>query len=314
MLTQRRRLPAPCGSGTIAAMAKKSKPREPVPVTQPLTELLRLPAGTVDLGTLDPSATTGFPGTRTTPRPDRGPGARADGAAGAAVRDRPRRAPGARRVLVVLQGMDTSGKGGVIRHAIGMVGPAGRADQGVQGARPTRSAPTTTCGGSTATLPRARDDRHLRPVALRGRADRPGERPGRRRRSGARRYDEINAWEAELVAAGTVVVKCFLHISLDEQKERLRRASRRPDQALEVQPRRRRRARQVARLRRGLRGRAGALQHPATRPGSSSRPTASGTATGPSPSCWSSTCARSTCSGRRPTSTSRARSCRLALT
>ena len=36
-----------------------------------------------------------------------------------------------------------------------------------------------------------------------------------------RRYDAINAFEAELVDAGTTIVKCMLHISADEQKERL---------------------------------------------------------------------------------------------
>ena len=35
------------------------------------------------------------------------------------------------------------------------------------------------------------------------------------------RYDEINAWEEALVAAGTTIVKCFLHVSHDKQKERL---------------------------------------------------------------------------------------------
>jgi PPK2 family polyphosphate:nucleotide phosphotransferase len=35
------------------------------------------------------------------------------------------------------------------------------------------------------------------------------------------RYDEINAFEAELIAADTTVVKCFLHISYAEQRERL---------------------------------------------------------------------------------------------
>ena len=37
----------------------------------------------------------------------------------------------------------------------------------------------------------------------------------------SQRYDEINAWEAELVADGTVLIKCFLNISSDEQKARL---------------------------------------------------------------------------------------------
>jgi PPK2 family polyphosphate:nucleotide phosphotransferase len=37
----------------------------------------------------------------------------------------------------------------------------------------------------------------------------------------SRRYATINRFEESLVAAGTVVVKCFLHISNDESKERL---------------------------------------------------------------------------------------------
>lgn len=37
----------------------------------------------------------------------------------------------------------------------------------------------------------------------------------------SRRYDEINDWEAGLVESGTVVIKCFLHISGEEQKSRL---------------------------------------------------------------------------------------------
>lgn len=37
----------------------------------------------------------------------------------------------------------------------------------------------------------------------------------------SRRYDEINDWEAGVVESGTVVIKCFLHISGEEQKSRL---------------------------------------------------------------------------------------------
>jgi polyphosphate kinase 2 (PPK2 family) len=36
-----------------------------------------------------------------------------------------------------------------------------------------------------------------------------------------RRYDAINEFEAELAASGTVLIKVMLHISMDEQKERL---------------------------------------------------------------------------------------------
>ena len=41
------------------------------------------------------------------------------------------------------------------------------------------------------------------------------------RRSGERRYEEINAFEAGLVEQGTTVVKCLLHISYATQRERL---------------------------------------------------------------------------------------------
>jgi len=37
----------------------------------------------------------------------------------------------------------------------------------------------------------------------------------------SQRYDMINEFEQELVEQGTTVLKCFLHISRDEQKDRL---------------------------------------------------------------------------------------------
>ena len=36
-----------------------------------------------------------------------------------------------------------------------------------------------------------------------------------------RRYGAINEWEANLVANGTTIIKCMLHISAEEQKARL---------------------------------------------------------------------------------------------
>jgi polyphosphate kinase 2 (PPK2 family) len=41
------------------------------------------------------------------------------------------------------------------------------------------------------------------------------------RRTWTRRYGSINRFEARLVARGTRVVKCFLHISPEEQRARL---------------------------------------------------------------------------------------------
>jgi polyphosphate kinase 2 (PPK2 family) len=43
------------------------------------------------------------------------------------------------------------------------------------------------------------------------------------------RYDTINAFEQELVDGGTTVVKVFLHVSYDMQRERLLRRLARPD-------------------------------------------------------------------------------------
>src|SRR5829696_5017484 len=102
------------------------EPAEPEAMTQPLTELLRLPAGPVDIGSLDTRGTPGFPGTKV-----HAPALTQ--ALGPELGDLQERlyASGrvaeadAKNVLVILQGMDRSGKGGVIRHAIGMVDPQG---------------------------------------------------------------------------------------------------------------------------------------------------------------------------------------------
>jgi PPK2 family polyphosphate:nucleotide phosphotransferase len=201
-------------------MSKKTKQVEPAPVMQPLTELLRLPAGRVQLGALDSRATLGFEGGKAD-APGRtlalGPELSelqerlfAAGRAGL---------PGAPRVLVVLQGMDTSGKGGVIRHAIGMVDPQGVRIKAFK-------APTEEERGHPFLW---RIERELPPPGMIGIFDRSHYEDVLTVRVNGdvkeavweKRYDEINAWEQQLVASGTVLVKCFLHISSATQKERL---------------------------------------------------------------------------------------------
>nr|MBA3307061.1 polyphosphate kinase 2 family protein [Chloroflexota bacterium] len=44
-----------------------------------------------------------------------------------------------------------------------------------------------------------------------------------------RRYDQINAFEAQLIASGTTILKFFLWISPDEQRERLQARIDAPD-------------------------------------------------------------------------------------
>ena len=202
---------------------KKSAKHDEMPVTpavQPLTELLRLPAGAVDLASLDPSGTPGFGG------------AKADAPAATEalepeLSDLQERLYAAGRVtegavpriLIVLQGMDTSGKGGAIRHAIGMVDPQGVKIKAFK-------APT--------------EEERAHPYLWRIERELPG--PGMigifdrsqyedvlivrvnqlvEEAVWGPRYAEINAFEENLVAEGTTIIKCFLHISADEQKARL---------------------------------------------------------------------------------------------
>ena len=122
-------------------------------------------------------------------------------------------------VLLVLQAMDTAGKGGIVRHVVGAVDP-----QGVELAafkKPTdeelahdflwRIRPRVPGPGMIGVFDRS----HYEDVLI-GRV--------RELADGAeieRRYSAINDFEAELVAAGVHIVKVMLHISPDEQKERL---------------------------------------------------------------------------------------------
>ena len=186
----------------------------------PLTELLRLPAGSVDLADLDPAGTPGFSGKK------------ADAPAAtealapelsdlqerlyAVGRTAEEQAP---KVLVVLQGMDTSGKGGAIRHAIGLVDP--------QGVRIKAFKAPTEVERKHHYLWRI--EREVPGPGMIGIFDRSQYEevlvvrvsslvPEKVWQS---RYDEINAFEQKLVDDGTVIIKCFLHISSTEQKERL---------------------------------------------------------------------------------------------
>jgi PPK2 family polyphosphate:nucleotide phosphotransferase len=185
-----------------------------------LEELLRLTPGPVDLGAMPTDATPGFDG-------DKAAGKRALAELGPELADlqerlfaegvRPR--PPGRSVLLVLQGMDTSGKGGVLRHAVGLVDP--------QGVRITSFKAPTPEELAHDFLWRIR--RALPGPGQLGVFDRSHYEDvlvGRVRglASGAeleRRYQQIVEFEADLVSAGTTVLKCVLHISPAEQRERL---------------------------------------------------------------------------------------------
>jgi PPK2 family polyphosphate:nucleotide phosphotransferase len=193
-------------------MAKKAEP------ASSLTDVLRLPAGPVDLRSLDPRATPGFEG-----------GKKEGKQALAGIRkpldDLQRRlfahgrSGGSRRVLVVLQGMDTSGKGGVLRHAAALVDP--------QGLRIKAFGPPTDEEREHDFLWRV--GRALPGPGMIGIFDRSHYEDVLIARVHATvspetveaRYAAINRFEQELVASDTVLVKCLLHISPEKQKERL---------------------------------------------------------------------------------------------
>lgn len=128
-------------------------------------------------------------------------------------------AEGKHKVLIVLQAMDTGGKDGTIRHVFDGVNP-----QGVKVAsfkKPTpeelahdylwRVHQQTPGNGEIMIFNRS----HYEDVLV----VRVHELVPEARWS--RRYEHINAFEQLLADEGTTILKFYLHIDLDEQKERL---------------------------------------------------------------------------------------------
>jgi PPK2 family polyphosphate:nucleotide phosphotransferase len=126
---------------------------------------------------------------------------------------------GDRAVLLVLQGMDTSGKGGVIRHVAGLVNPQGLTISSFK--KPTaeerahhflwRVRPKVPAPGQIGVFDRS----HYEDVLI-ARVDSLVPEDVWRGR-----YAEISAFESELADQGVTIVKCMLHISPAEQAERL---------------------------------------------------------------------------------------------
>ena len=176
-----------------------------------------------------------------------------------------------RRVLLVLQGMDTSGKDGTIRAVFHEVDPLGL--RIVPFKAPTPSAkPRTIFSGASIRRRRRRRTDDLQPQPLRRRARAARAEAGSTQDEFERRYRHIRQFEALLADSGTTIVKCFLHISKDEQRERLQARIDDPTQALEI--RRRpisKRASSGTTIRRRIATRS-ARRRPNTRRGTSFRP------------------------------------------
>lgn len=134
----------------------------------------------------------------------------------AAGRTDPTAAP---RVLVVLQGMDTSGKGGVVRHAMGLVDPQGVALASFKAPTPEERRHHYLWRIRRA-LPEAGmigvfDRSHYEDVLVVRVESLVATEVWEKR------YEEINRFEQRLVDSGTTVIKCMLNVSFEEQKSRL---------------------------------------------------------------------------------------------
>jgi PPK2 family polyphosphate:nucleotide phosphotransferase len=139
-----------------------------------------------------------------------------------------------RGMLIVLQAMDTGGKDGTIKHVFGGVNPQG-------------------CRVSSFKAPSVEEANH--DFLWRCHKSAPAKgRIGIFNRSHyedvlvvrvknlvpediwRRRYDQINAFERNLSLGGITVLKFFLHISKDEQKERLQSRLDDPDKRWRFPP------------------------------------------------------------------------------
>ncbi|MBF6172945.1 polyphosphate kinase 2 family protein [Nocardia blacklockiae] len=201
------------------------------PWSTPVTEALR--ADGIELSALDTSATPGFEG-------DKKIGAALLAQRAEVLSDLQEklfangRSGDTRSVLLVLQGMDTAGKGGIVRHVIGSVDPQG-VDHAAFG------------------VPTAEEKRHHYLWRIRKQLPRGGQ-IGVFDRSHyedvlvvrvhnlvpeqvwSERYDEINDFERELVDSGTTLVKVAMFVSLDEQKKRLAQRLERRDKYWKFNP------------------------------------------------------------------------------
>jgi PPK2 family polyphosphate:nucleotide phosphotransferase len=130
-------------------------------------------------------------------------------------------------VLLVLQGLDCSGKNGTIKHVISAMNPANvqiasftEPDEDEQDEhfleRIKRQVPEP---GNLTVFDRS----HYEDTFV------PAVHDGMDGDEFDERLEEICAFEQELVDRNVVVIKCFLHISYDEQRYRLQRRLRRRD-------------------------------------------------------------------------------------
>ena len=184
---------------------------------KPLSELLRVPDEGIDLSGVDAAATPQAPGGKSETKEDLAKQAPVL----ADLQERlfaHGRSGGRHSLLLVLQGLDSSGKGGTVEHVVGEVDP-----QGVKITAFKAPTPEERRRGFLWRIRRALpgpgmlgvfDRSHYEDVVtvrVRGLAPRS---------VWSRRYDAIDRFEQDLASGGMAIVKCYLHISRAEFVER----------------------------------------------------------------------------------------------
>lgn len=187
-----------------------------------LSDLVRVPpSDKVDLSAYDARARPGGP----LAPPDKAAALAATAALGRRLADLQERLYAAstagdrRRLLLVLQGMDTSGKGGTVKHVIGLLNPSGCRIKAFKAPTPEeqghpflwRIKKALPQPGEIGIFDRSHYEDELiarvRELVPRDRVD--------------RRYGQINRFEKSLADDGVTVVKVFLHLSYEQQRRRL---------------------------------------------------------------------------------------------
>ena len=220
----------------MAAMgrAKQKSTGEPATVgASELSGLLRVGAG-FELAHVDPGSTPGFSGGKSAG--EKALAAAAERLSGLQERlfaaARGGRSP--RSLLLVVQGMDTAGKGGILRHVVGTVDPQGVAHVAFKAPTPAelshdflwrvrQHAPEP---GMLEVFDRSHYEDVLI-VRVHDLVPRSVWEP---------RYAAINGFEGSLAQRGTTIVKVMLHISPSEQLRRLAERLQRPDKFWKYNP------------------------------------------------------------------------------
>ena len=139
------------------------------------------------------------------------------------------------KILIVLQGMDTSGKDGTVRGVFGKIDPLGVRSVAFKGPTAVEKdhdylwrIHQQVPGAGEFTIFNRSHYEDVLITRVHGWID---------DKEGARRYEHIRNFEKMLAETDTVILKFFLHISKDEQKQRLEERIADPDKHWKFDPR-----------------------------------------------------------------------------